>query len=137
MGPGLTETRRTPSLLAELGFRYVLDWTSDDQPYQLSVPGMLSVPYSVELNDLIVFGKGHTGAEFVDMVIDAYEQLRADGLHGGRVLALALHPFVIGQPFRHKYLDRALRFLADQPDAWITTSDDIAAQFLQQHRHPG
>ncbi|QRY43779.1 polysaccharide deacetylase family protein [Mycolicibacterium boenickei] len=127
MGPGLTETANTPELLAELGFHYVLDWTNDDQPYPLTVPGMLSVPYSVELNDLLIFGKGFTGSEFVQMVIDQYEQLYADSAESGRVMALALHPFVIGQPFRHKYLDQVLEYLAAQPDAWLTTSDEIAA----------
>jgi peptidoglycan/xylan/chitin deacetylase (PgdA/CDA1 family) len=127
MGPGLTETVHTPELLAELGFHYVLDWTNDDQPYPLTVPGMLSVPYSVELNDLLIFGKGFTGGEFVQMVIDQYEQLHADSATSGRVMALALHPFVIGQPFRHKYFDQVLQFLAAQPDVWLTTSDEIAA----------
>ncbi|MHC9293634.1 polysaccharide deacetylase family protein [Mycobacterium sp. LTG2003] len=127
MGPGLTETHNTPQLLAELGFHYVLDWTNDDQPYPLTTPGMISVPYSVELNDLLIFGKGITGPEFEQMVIDQYEQLHADSATSGRVLALALHPFVIGQPFRHKYLDRVLKYLAAQPDAWLTTSDEIAA----------
>ena len=129
MGPGLTETHQTPSLLAELGFDYVLDWTNDDQPYALNVPGMISVPYSVELNDLMLFGRGFTGEEFVQIVKDQYDQLRADSATSGRVMALALHPFVIGQPFRHKYLDQALRYLAAQPDAWLTTSDDIATHF--------
>ncbi|WP_396899320.1 polysaccharide deacetylase family protein [Mycolicibacterium sp.] len=129
MGPGLTETGNTPELLAELGFEYLLDWTNDDQPYPLTVPGMLSVPYSVELNDLLLFGKGFTGAEFVQIVKDQYEQLHADSATGGRVLALALHPFVIGQPFRHKYFDEALRFLTSQPDVWVTTSDEIAAHY--------
>jgi hypothetical protein len=110
----------------------VLDWTNDDQPYPLTVPGMISVPYSVELNDLLIFGKGTTGPEFVQMVKDQYEQLDADSATSGRVMALALHPFVIGQPFRHKYLDEALGFLAGQPNAWLTTSDDIAAHFRAQ-----
>jgi peptidoglycan/xylan/chitin deacetylase (PgdA/CDA1 family) len=132
MGPGLTETHHTPELLAEFGFHYVLDWTNDDQPYPMTVPGMISVPYSVELNDLLIFGKGTTGPEFVQMVKDQYEQLHADSAVSGRVMALALHPFVIGQPFRHKYLDQALGFLAGQPDAWLTTSDDIAAHFREQ-----
>jgi peptidoglycan/xylan/chitin deacetylase (PgdA/CDA1 family) len=132
MGPGLTETHHTPELLAELGYSYVLDWTNDDQPYRLTVPGMLSVPYSVELNDLPLFAKGYTGAEFVQIVVDQYEQLRADSISGGRVLALALHPFVIGQPFRHKYLEEVLRYLCAQPDAWVTTSDEIAEHFLSQ-----
>ena len=62
LGPGLTETFQTPTLLAELGLRYVLDWTNDDQPYRLNVPGVLSVPYSVELNDLNVFiSRGMSG----------------------------------------------------------------------------
>ncbi len=127
MGPSLTETHHTPGLLAELGYRYVLDWTNDDQPYPLRTPGMLSVPYSVELNDLLLFGKGFTGPEFVQVVIDQYEQLRADAADGaGRVLALALHPFVIGQAFRHKYFEQVLAYLAGQDDGWLTTSDDIA-----------
>lgn len=129
MGPGLTETHHTPELLSELGFQYVLDWTNDDQPYRLTVPGMLSVPYSVELNDLLLFSKGLTGPEFVQIVKDQYAQLRADSATGGRVLALALHPFVIGQPFRHRYLADALSYLAAQPDAWLTTSDDIADHY--------
>jgi hypothetical protein len=47
-------------------------------------------------------------------------------------MALALHPFVIGQPFRHKYLDQVLGYLAAQPDVWLTTSDDIATHFREQ-----
>ena len=135
MGPGLTETENTPRLLAELGLSYVLDWTNDDQPYPLTVPGMLSVPYSVELNDLLLFNaKGWTGPQFLEAVRDQYEQLRADSTTSGRVLALALHPFVIGQPMRAKYLDQALQYLAAQPDAWLTTSDDIATHYLSGNK---
>lgn len=134
MGPGLTETLNTAQLLAELGLSYVLDWTADDQPFRLNVPGMISVPYSVELNDLVLFSTGRTGPDFVQMVRDQYEQLSADAAtpSGGRVLALALHPFVTGQPFRAKYVDQALAFLAAQPDAWLTTSDDISAHYREQ-----
>jgi peptidoglycan/xylan/chitin deacetylase (PgdA/CDA1 family) len=129
MGPGLTETHNTPALLAELGLSYVLDWTNDDQPYRLNVPGMLSVPYTVELNDLILFPRGITGPEFVQMIKDQYDVLRRESDDGGRVMPLALHPFVIGQAFRAKYLDQALEFLASQTDVWLTTSDEIAAHY--------
>jgi hypothetical protein len=117
MGPGLTETHHAPELLAKLAFHYALDWINDDAPYPLTVPDMLSVPYSVELNDLPLFGKGMTGAEFVQIVNDQYEQLRTDSAKGGRVMAL-----------------EALGYLASQPDAWLTTSDDIAAHFRGQSR---
>jgi peptidoglycan/xylan/chitin deacetylase (PgdA/CDA1 family) len=129
MGPGLTETFDTPRLLAELGLGYVLDWTNDDQPYPLKVPGMISVPYTVELNDLMLFANGTTGPQYLQIVKDQYERLRADSEHSGRVMALALHPFVIGQAFRAKYFDQALAYLAAQPDVWLTTSDDIAEHY--------
>ncbi|MEV6266667.1 polysaccharide deacetylase family protein [Kribbella sp. NPDC051936] len=129
MGPALTETHNTPQLLSELGYQYVLDWTNDDQPYRLNVPGMLSVPYTVELNDLGLFLRGLSGPDFLQMVKDQYDVLRDESADTGRVMALALHPFVIGQPFRAKYLDLALRYIAAQPDVWMTTSDEIAAHY--------
>jgi peptidoglycan/xylan/chitin deacetylase (PgdA/CDA1 family) len=130
MGPGLSETFATPKLLAELGLSYVLDWTNDDQPYPLAVPGILSVPYSVELNDVGIFTfKSHTGPEFLQMVIDQFDQLYSDAAASGRVMALALHPFVIGQAFRAKYLDRALAYIAGHEGVWLTTSDEIAEHY--------
>ncbi|WP_329396897.1 polysaccharide deacetylase family protein [Streptomyces lydicus] len=130
MGPALTETFHTPELLAELGLDYVLDWTNDDQPYRLNVPGMLSVPYSVELNDIGLFvSKGLTGPDFVRVVKDQLDQLHEDAADGGRVMSLALHPFVTGQPFRHKYLDEALEYVTNHPGVWLTTSDDIATHY--------
>ncbi|TCC60961.1 polysaccharide deacetylase [Kribbella pittospori] len=130
MGPALTETDNTPQLLSELGYQYVLDWTNDDQPYRLNVPGMLSVPYTLGLNDLGLFLRGTSGPEFLQMVKDQYDVLRADSEHSGRVMALALHPFVIGQPFLAKYLDLALEYIASQSDVWLTTSDEIAAHYV-------
>ncbi len=130
MGPGLTETFDTPRLLAELGVDYVLDWTNDDQPYPLNVPGMLSVPYSVELNDIGIFvSKGLTGPDFVRMVVDQLDQLYEDSADSGRVLPLALHPFVTGQAFRRRYLDEALEYVTNHPGVWVTTSDEIAAHY--------
>lgn len=45
---------------------------------------------------------------------------------------LALYPFVTGQAFRRKYLDRALAHLAAALDVWLTTSDDIAEHYLSR-----
>ena len=101
-------------------------------PYWLNVPGMLSVPYSVELNDLGLFTmRGLTGPQFLQTVTDQFDQLYADSASSGRVMALALHPFAIGQPFRAKYLDRALEYITGHPGVWLTTSDEIAAHFAR------
>ncbi|WP_433197164.1 polysaccharide deacetylase family protein [Nocardia sp. CA-107356] len=130
MGPALTETFHTPALLAELGLDYVLDWTNDDQPYLLNVPGVLSVPYSVELNDNSLFlGTGLRGADFVQIVKDQVDRLYEDSAESGRVMALALHPFVIGQAFRIKYLEQALEYVTNHPGVWLTTSDEIADHY--------
>lgn len=130
LGPALTETFETPALLAELGLSYVLDWTCDDQPFALNVPGMISVPYSIEVNDVVLFGThGYTGPDFLQLVKDHYRQLSRDSAESGRVMALCLHPFVIGQPFRYPYFAEALEFIAAQDDVWLTTSDEIAAHY--------
>jgi allantoinase len=133
MGPGLTETFETPRILKDLGLSYVLDWTADDQPFPLNVPGMISVPYSVELNDLILFGsRGLTGEEFYQTVVDQFDQLYADSVDSGRVMALALHPFAMGQAFRAKYLDKALEYISSHDGVWLTTSDEIAEHYLSE-----
>lgn len=99
MGPGLTETFETPTILKELGLSYVLDWCADDQPFPLNVPGMISVPYAIELNDINLFvAKSLSGDDFYRAVVDQFDQLYEDSTQSGRVMALALHPFVIGQP---------------------------------------
>lgn len=132
LGPALSETFQTPALLAELGLDYVLDWTNDDQPYQLNVPGMLSVPYTLELNDLGLFtAHAVTGPDFVQIVKDQLDQLYEDSATSGRVMALALHPFVTGQAFRMKYLDQALEYVVNHPGVWNTTSDEIAAHYAR------
>jgi allantoinase len=131
LGPALTETFATPRLLAELGFTYTLDWCNDDQPYPLDVEGMISVPYTVELNDVPLFvERGIGGDDYVRLVSDQLEQLLEDGRTSGRVMALVVHPFVMGQPWRHRHLARALELIAAADGVWLTTSDAIAAHYL-------
>jgi peptidoglycan/xylan/chitin deacetylase (PgdA/CDA1 family) len=130
LGPALTETFNTPRLLKELGLTYVLDWCADDQPFPLAIPGMMSVPYSIEINDISMFvGKSMSGDAFYQAVVDQFDQLYKDGEQTGRVMALCLHPFIINQPFRHKYLEKALDYIAQHDGVWLTTSDDIAAHY--------
>lgn len=133
LGPALTETFNTPELLAELGLTYLLDWCSDDQPFPLKVKAgrMISVPYSIEMNDVSLFvGKSLSGADFAQMVMDQFDVLYEEGAHSARVMCLALHPFIVNQPFRHKYLERALEYIVGHEGVWRTTSDEIADWYL-------
>lgn len=134
LGPALTETFETPRLLKELGLTYVLDWCADDQPFPLNIPGMMSVPYSIEINDIsMCVGKSQSGEDFCQMIIDQFDQLHKDAAESGRVMALCLHPFVSNQPYRQKYLERALQHIARHDGVWLTTSDEIAAHYAANY----
>lgn len=93
-GPALIETSDTPEILVELGLSYVLDWRSDDQPFPLEVKAgrMISVPYSIELNDVSLFlGKSLSGQDFAQTIMDEFDLLYQQGQHSARVMCLALH----------------------------------------------
>jgi allantoinase len=129
LGPALTSTMHTNDVLAAEGFDHVLDWANDDLPYDMTVRSgrLLSVPYSAEVNDVPIFLIHHqTGPEFARAVIDQFDVLRAEGEQGPRVFGLGLHPFLIGQPFRSRYLDDALAHIVAHDDVWLTTSTEIA-----------
>jgi allantoinase len=64
--PGLTETSETIDYRAEADIKYVADWVFDDQPVWISARPrpVLSVPYSVEMNDMpMMLLHNHSGAE--------------------------------------------------------------------------
>lgn len=137
LGPALTETANTPAVLSEHGFTYVLDWCNDDQPYPLDVkPGrMISVPYSIEVNDIPLFlGAGITPADFAQIVIDQFDVLHDEARRRpGAVMAIGIHPFLVGQPYRFKYLEHALTHIVGHDDIWFTNSDEIAQWYLEHY----
>jgi peptidoglycan/xylan/chitin deacetylase (PgdA/CDA1 family) len=133
LGPSLNETFQTPQLLADAGFTYLLDWCADDQPFSLNVSGLLSVPYSLDVNDwFYVDNPGITGQHYERIVLDQFEQLWEESSESGRVFALPLHPFLSGQPYRARALKRVLKEITSTEDVWVCTSDEIASHFAGQ-----
>lgn len=132
LGPWISESENTPDLLEEAGFSYVLDWAHDDQPTRLetrSGKGILSVPYSQEINDIPSIIARHQEAEmFAGMIEDAVEQLLGECDRRPLVLGIALHPYIMGQAHRALHLDRVLTRLreAADPRIWWTTAGAIA-----------
>jgi peptidoglycan/xylan/chitin deacetylase (PgdA/CDA1 family) len=136
LGPGLTETHNTPDLLAEAGIRYIADWCADDQPFPMRVKTgqMISVPYHQELNDIPVFmRKGMSADQFYQMICDQFDVLYAEGEKSGRVMAVALHPYLTGHPFRSKWFDKALAHVTGHKDVWLTTGGEIADWYYQHY----
>ena len=135
LSPWIAETERTPDLLDEAGYRYVLDWCMDDQPVWLKTRSgrILSVPYPQELNDsAAIIGRRVSAAEFSDMVIDQFDEMLEQSQQQAQplVMGIALHSMIAGQPFRLRQLRRAFAHLARHREAvWITTAGEIARNF--------
>ena len=132
LGPGLTETFNTPDLLKESGVEYVADWVNDDLPYRFN-NGLYSIPYSIELNDMPLFNNPSISIDdFKRRICDSFDVLYAEGAANGRVLGIALHPFLIGAAHRIKYLDEALQYIAGHEKVWFATGDEIIKAYQAQ-----
>jgi len=128
LGPALTESHRTLDILAENGIDYVGDWVNDEQPYPMRVKSgqMFSLPYSIEINDIPAFLEmRRSGEEFARMICDQFDGLYEDGAKSARVMAICLHPFLIGHPHRSKYFDQALAHIRKRQDVWLATGAQI------------
>jgi allantoinase len=143
MGPYIAETPVTLDLLKQEGFRYVMDWPADDQPFWMRTSGgpILSVPYSVEINDspAMVF-RQQSGTDFERMIIDQFDELLDQSVKYPLVCSIVLHPFVIGQPFRLRAFRRAMTHVMAQRDRlWVTRPGELArhVQTLPQGIVPG
>jgi peptidoglycan/xylan/chitin deacetylase (PgdA/CDA1 family) len=136
LGPGLSESHNTADILADLGLSYVCDWVADDQPFPLRVKSgrMINVPYAVDgLNDTRLRGQAFTGEDYYRLIVDQFDQLYADGEANPRVMCLAIHPHISGQPFRARHFARALDHIQSHDKVWYPTSDEIAAWYYENY----
>jgi allantoinase len=133
MGPYLRQSAVTLDLLKEAGYKCVLDGPADDQPFWMRTRSgpLLSVPYSLELNDppALVF-RQEAVANFEKMIVDQFDELLLQSRKWSLVYSLVIHPFTIGQPFRLCALRRVSAYIMQSRDQiWITTPRSIAAHF--------
>lgn len=138
LGSGLQETWNTLDYLAEEGCEYVSDWTNDDQPYMMTLDGnkrLVAMPYSHEINDKPAFEKFHrTADEFRDMICRQFDVLYREGAASGRVMAIAIHPYLTGVPHRIDAFDAALAHISRHERVWKATGAEIARHFAAQAR---
>jgi allantoinase len=128
MGADYGESSRTVEILAGLGVDYVCDWPHDEQPVLMRAPSgdVVSLPLTIELDEVLTHRvRGVTPARWSEMAIEALDQLRRDGAANGRLYVLHVHPHVIGQPGRIKYLDAVLRHIRAADDVWLATGLEI------------
>jgi hypothetical protein len=123
----------TLDLLAEQGVDYVCDWVNDDQPYLMELASnrsIVSVPYSHDINDKPAFEHMRfTAAQFQEMICRQFDTLYREGAESGRVMAIALHPYITGVPHRIGALDAALAYICRHEGVWRTTGSEIAQHY--------
>lgn len=129
MGPYFAQTEVTLDLLAEAGYRFMLDWPADDQPFWMRTRAgrILSVPYSVEINDspTMVF-RQESAMSFERMIVDQFDEMLLQSRRRPLVFTVVTHPFIIGQPFRLRALRRALQHILRHRDQlWLTTVGEV------------
>lgn len=139
LGPWISHSHVTPDLLQEAGYEYLLDWCHDDQPVWMQTRRgrILSVPYPQELNDIPqIVGRKREGAEFADMIIDAFDVLLEESERRPLVMGIALHGYLMGHPHRLKHLDRALRYMRERQGdrVWWTTAGAVNDHFRTLER---
>ncbi|MBV9078158.1 MAG: polysaccharide deacetylase family protein [Methylobacteriaceae bacterium] len=138
LGPGLTETLETPDLLAAAGIGYVADFVLDDRPCRLRTAHgtLLTMPYSVECNDIPVLAIQHQPAEeFARRCLAQLDRLAAEArsdrpLGGAKVMSFAIHPYLTGVPHRIGVVEALLDALLARDDVLLWQGRDIRDWYL-------
>jgi allantoinase len=137
--PGLTETFETIDLLAEEGIEYVADWVLDDQPVYIRARSrpVVSIPYTVEMNDIPMMLIQHHGAEeMLRRGIDHFERLYAESAAITRVMAISVHPYISGVPHRISYLERLYDHVCAKPGVLVWPGEKILDWYRTQVAPP-
>lgn len=139
LSPWISESASTPDLLAESGYRYTLNWCHDDQPVRMRTRGakeFWSIPYPQELNDIpMIVGRQMDACDFARMIVDNFDEMREQSARQPLVMGVALHPYLVGQPYRLRHLRRALAHIAaarDKGQIWMTTPGAICDHVSQE-----
>ncbi len=134
LSPWISESLHTPDLLAETGYRYTLNWCHDDQPLRMRTRSgrpLWAVPYPQELNDIpMIVARRMDAKDFAQMIVDQFDEMLEQSRQQPLVMGIALHPYLVGQPYRLRHLRRALEHIAavrDRGGLWFTTPGAICS----------
>ncbi len=87
------------------------------------------MPYPQELNDIpMIVARQMDAKDFAQLVIDNFDEMLEQARSQPLVMGIALHPYIVGQPYRLRHLRRALAHIAaarDNRQVWFTTPGAI------------
>jgi len=135
LSPGLRESHDTPEILRRQGIEYVFDWVVDDVPHWMNTRNgpLLSLPYNLEVNDSIIYAvEKHSSNEMYQRLENTLRLFQREAQTRPRVLAIGLHPHLIGVPHRFESLERMLDLLMKTPNVCFMTGETMAAWYATQ-----
>jgi len=136
LSPARSESFATLDLAAAAGIDYVCDWVNDDMPYAMRAESrsLHSLPLSNDIDDYTILVQNrHAEDAYARQVCDQFDVLYKESeTQGGRILALSLHPWVIGQPYRIGALEQALKHVMGHEGVWAATGSEILDAFTAQ-----
>ena len=136
LSPAKSESYATPDLIAAAGCDYLCDWVNDDMPYAFNTASgpVTAMPHSCDIDDYqILINNHHTEDDFRDALIDQFDQLYRESAHqGGRIMSIALHPWITGQPYRIGALEAALDHIMSRRGVWAATGAEIVDAWKKQ-----
>ena len=128
LGPGRGQTPATLDYVAEAGFTWFGDWVMDEQPFYVKTKHgpILSVPYSVELNDIqIMLNDSHGSDVMLKRVREAFNLLYRESEKGARILSFGVHPYISGAAHRFMYFDAMLAYMKKQKGVVFWQGEEI------------
>jgi peptidoglycan/xylan/chitin deacetylase (PgdA/CDA1 family) len=136
LAPALTHTARTMDLLAEYGILYTCDLFIDDQPQPVNVKKgrLISIPYSLEMNDIIAYNQHFVSPRaYCDILKANFDRLYEEGAESGTIMCIPLHAYAVGQAHRIAALDEALEYITGHDKVWVTTGREIAQHYFENY----
>jgi hypothetical protein len=136
LSPAKSESFDTPDLVAAAGCDYLCDWVNDDMPYAFTTKSgaVTAMPHPCDIDDYqILINNHHTEDDFRDALIDQFDVLYRESAHsGGRIMAISLHPWITGQPYRIGALEQALDYIMARRGVWPATGAEIVDAWRAQ-----
>ena len=73
-----------------------------------------------------------TPADFEDVICRQFDTLYREGATSGRVMHIAVYPYLTGLPYRIDALDAALQYICKHKKVWKATGSEIARHYRAQ-----
>jgi allantoinase len=137
LGPGFGESMNTPDLLKRKGIEYVYEWMVDETPCWMKTKHgpLLSVPYALDLNDVMIFAlERHSADEYPKRFGATADYFASEPGRPPRIITMALHPHIIATPYRLGEFVRTLDMLIKREDTTFVVGSQIADWFTAQSR---